>query len=136
MSGNFGQQMRRWSEKTERKMNQAVRKISLDVFTNVINMSPVDTGRFKGNWQPAVGNAPAGMIEAVDPSGALVIARVQGVTAGVTAGDVIYMVNNLPYARRLEDGWSQQAPAGMVALTVQRFQPIADAAIRQIAAGG
>jgi len=47
-------------------------------------------------------------------------------------GDIVYLANNLPYAQRLEDGWSQQAPEGMVKLTVQRFQQIADAVIRQI----
>ena len=120
--------------KTLDKMNRAARKITLDAFSEVIMMSPVDTGRFRGNWQPAIGSAPSGTIEATDPSGNMVIAKVSGVVAGMQAGDVIYMANNLPYAQRLEDGWSQQAPAGMVRLTVQRFQPIADAVIRQIGA--
>ncbi|NBT33816.1 MAG: hypothetical protein EBT13_18445 [Rhodobacteraceae bacterium] len=31
---------------------------------------------------------------------------------------IIYIQNNLPYANRLENGWSGQAPQGMVALTV------------------
>ncbi|MDG4650113.1 HK97 gp10 family phage protein [Roseibacterium sp. SDUM158017] len=136
MTGQFSGQVRRWSEKTQRKMDMAVRKITLDVFSNVILLSPVDTGRFRGNWQPAVGRAVSGTIEAVDPSGATVTAKVQSSIQGVKAGDVIYMVNNLPYAERLENGWSSQAPSGMVALTVQRFQPIADAVIRQIAAQG
>lgn len=132
----FANQVRRWSEKTKGKMDQAVRKITLDVFSNVIRMSPVDTGRFKGNWQPAVGTMPGGVIEATDPSGNVVIAKVQGVTSDVEAGDVIYMVNNLPYAQRLEDGWSNQAPSGMVALTVQRFRPIAERVFAQLAAQG
>ena len=37
-------------------------------------------------------------------------------------GDAIYLVNNLPYAQRLENGWStKQAPNGMVALSIQKF---------------
>lgn len=131
----FSRQVRGWSNKTQRKMDMAVRKITLDVFSNVIMMSPVASGRFRGNWQPAIGQALSGTIEAVDPTGGMVMAKVSGVTDGVQAGDVIYMVNNLPYAERLENGWSSQAPNGMVALTVQRFQPIADAVFRQIAAG-
>jgi hypothetical protein len=134
MSG-FGAQVRAWTEETKGKMDQAVRKIALDMFSEVISMSPVDTGRFRGNWQPAIGSAPSGTLEAIDPQGTIVIAKVQGMIGDVKAGDVIYMVNNLPYARRLEEGHSSQAPVGMVALTVQRFQPIADAAFRQIAAG-
>lgn len=131
---SFGGDLRRFEDKTLDKMSRAARKITLDAFSNVIMMSPVDTGRFRGNWQTASGNVPSGTIEAVDPSGAIVIAKVQGVTAGMQPGDVIYMANNLPYAQRLEDGYSKQAPAGMVRLTVQRFQPIANAVIRQIGA--
>jgi hypothetical protein len=33
----------------------------------------------------------------------------------------------LPYIRRLEDGYSQQAPAGMVTLTVQEFAAVVKA---------
>jgi len=129
---SFEDDLRRFETKTLDKMARAARKITLDAFANVINMSPVDTGRFRGNWQPAIGDVPTGTVEAVDPQGTVVIAKVQGVVAGMEPGDVIYMANNLPYAQRLEDGYSQQAPAGMVKLTVQRFQPIADAVIREI----
>lgn len=129
---SFTSDLRGIERKTEDKMSRAVRKITLDAFSNVIMMSPVDTGRFRGNWQTAIGDAPDGTVEAVDPSGNTVIAKVQGVTAGMEPGDVVYMANNLPYAQRLEDGYSGQAPNGMVKLTVQRFQPIAEAVIRQI----
>lgn len=131
---SFSGDLRKFEAKTLDKMGRAARKITLDAFSSVIMMSPVDSGRFRGNWQTANGSVPSGTLEAVDPSGAIVIAKVQGVTAGMQPGDVIYMANNLPYAQRLEDGWSKQAPAGMVKLTVQRFQPIADAVIRQIGA--
>jgi hypothetical protein len=132
---SFGQQLRTFEAKTLQKMETAVRKIVLDAFSEVIAMSPVDTGRFRGNWQIAVGSAPTGTVELLDPSGAIVTARVAVVAGEVKAGDVIYMVNNLPYAQRLEDGYSQQAPAGMVRLTVQRWQPIVDAVIKQIVSG-
>ena len=127
---SFEQQLTEIEQRIERRVSQAVRKIALDVFTGVIQMSPVDTGRFRGNWQVATGQAPSGTVEMTDPSGATVTAQVAGEIEGMEPGDVIYLVNNLPYAQRLEDGWSQQAPGGMVALTVQRFRPIAEAAIR------
>lgn len=127
---SFEQQLRRIEEDILRRQSQVVRKITMDVFNNVIQMSPVDTGRFRGNWQVATGEAPTGTVEMTDPSGATVMAQVAGEVGQMEPGDVVYLVNNLPYARPLEDGHSQQAPGGMVALTVQRFQPIADAAIR------
>lgn len=131
---SFTGDLRRFEDEALAKITEATQKITLDVFNNVIRLSPVDTGRFRGNWQPAVGVAPAGELQALDPSGATVRTKIAGVVGTVEAGDVIYMVNNLPYADRLEDGYSRQAPAGMVKLTVQRFQPIANKIISQIAA--
>ena len=130
---SFEQQLRRIEEDTLRRQSQVVRKIILDAFTSVIYMSPVAEGRFRGNWQSAVGEAPTGTVELVDPSGAIVIAQITGVVEQMDPGDVVYLVNNLEYARPLEEGHSQQAPEGMVALTVQRLRPAADAAIRAAA---
>lgn len=114
-----------WVTKTEHKMDLAVRKIALELFSRVILKSPVDTGRFRANWQVAIGSIPSGTLELDDRSGTATISKATATTAGVKAGDVIYLVNNLPYAQRLEDGYSGQAPAGMVGLTVQEFQRIA-----------
>jgi hypothetical protein len=52
------------------------------------------------------------------------MSRATAASAGFKAGDTIYLTNNLPYIRRLEEGYSQQAPAGMVALTVQEFAQV------------
>ena len=114
-----------WATKTERKMDLAVRKIALELFSRVILKSPVDTGRFRANWQVSIGSVPDGTLELTDASGTATISKATARTAGVKAGDVIFLVNNLPYAQRLEDGYSGQAPAGMVGLTVQEFQQIA-----------
>lgn len=108
----------------------AARKIALDMFSEVILMSPVDTGLFRGNWQTAIGNAPTGTIDLLDPTGTIVTAKMQGVIAGLRLGDSVFMVNNLPYAIPLEEGHSKQAPAGMVGLTVARFTPL----VQQVAA--
>ena len=131
---SFADQLRIFEAKTIDKMSRVARKITLDAFSGCIMMSPVDTGRFRGNWQTAVGQEPSGTVDLLDPSGNVVIAKVSGAVAGMQIGDVVYMVNNLPYAQPLEDGSSSQAPNGMVKLTVQRFQPIAQEAIRLIGA--
>lgn len=119
-----------WATKTERKMDLAVRKIALELFSRVILRSPVDTGRFRGNWMVAIGSIPSGTLDLNDKSGTATVSKATAATAGVKGGDVIYLVNNLPYGPRLEDGYSEQAPAGMVDLTVQEFQQV----VRQIGA--
>lgn len=128
--GWTGVSPQQWATKTERKMDLAVRKIALELFSRVILRSPVDTGRFRGNWMVAIGNIPSGTLDLEDKTGTATVSKATAATAGVKAGDVIYLVNNLPYAQRLEDGYSGQAPAGMVGLTVQEFQQV----VRQIGA--
>jgi hypothetical protein len=129
----FVTDVRTFVAKTERKMTTAVRKISLDAFSEVIVRSPVDTGRFRGNWLCAIGNVPDGVIELLDPTGQAAISAVTAETMKLRAGDVIHLANNLPYGPRLEEGWSKQAPNGMVRLTAQRFQAIANAVIAEVA---
>jgi len=132
---SFSRDVARFVAKTERNMRTVVRKSTFGVMAEVLAKSPVDTGRFRGNWQPAIGAAPAGTLEAVDPSGAATIAKVEAVTAAMKVGDVAYLANNLPYGPRLEEGWSKQAPQGMVRLSVQGWQPIVDEAVRQVVGG-
>lgn len=133
---SFASLVGQWSEDSKKKLNVAFQKISLDAFTNVILMSPVDTGRFRGNWQVGIGSIPASDVDKlyVDPSGAAILSDIQQAVLDMKFGDTIYLVNNLPYARRLEYGWSQQAPNGMVRVTVAQFQPIVNAVVAEVKA--
>lgn len=106
--------------KTEAKIETAHRKIALDAFTRVILRSPVDTGRFRGNWQVSIGSVPSGTLELDDKEGTVVIGKVQAEALNIKAGDSIYLVNNLPYAIPLELGHSNQAPGGMIRLAAPR----------------
>lgn len=86
-------------------------------------------GRFRGNWLVTIGGPSQGTISRVDPSGSETIDDGTATIRTLESGETIYIMNNLPYAQRLEYGWSKQAPAGMVRLTVAEFQAIvADAA--------
>lgn len=77
--------------------------------------SPVLTGRFRASWTIALGAADTTTAPAV-PKGATASQAAPQLPA-VAFGDVVYLANALPYARRLEYGWSQQAPHGMVRIT-------------------
>jgi hypothetical protein len=95
------------------RAEQAIRKVAIDLFTRVIMRSPVKSGHFRGNWQVAIGAVPVGALALHDKTGTATIARATATAMRLRAGQTIYLVNNLPYARRLEYGWSKQAPAGM-----------------------
>lgn len=92
-------------------------------------------GRFRANWQLAENAVAIG--ELYDENASNYPNRqqvVDAMDANITnnpAGKVFYFSNNLPYAQRLEDGWSSQAPEGMVALTTVEFGSIVAAAVKQ-----
>lgn len=56
--------------------------------------------------------------------------RIQAVYR-LPVGDVVYLTNSLPYAQRLEHGWSKQAPRGMVRLSAIEFKRFVRQAIRE-----
>jgi hypothetical protein len=109
-------------------MNNFKRALGLEALKRVVQRSPVDTGRFRANWQLSVG-APAhgeveGEFDAGVGGGARVVHEQGAALARVAPGQDVYLANNLPYAGALEDGHSGQAPEGMVALTVQELQHV------------
>jgi hypothetical protein len=98
------------------------------------NMFPIRSGkdyvggRFKGNWQVSINGRPVGETGRVDASGDHTLAAGMAVAHKAIAGHTIFIQNNVPYAIPLEYGHSKQAPAGMVRITVARFQLIVDQA--------
>ncbi|AZC17581.1 hypothetical protein [Pseudomonas sp. CMR5c] len=87
-------------------------------------------GRFRGNWQFSIDTPAEGVLDQIDPSGNVTLAKLKLQVEQLTIGQTAYIVNNLPYAVPLEYGHSQQAPGGMVRITLARFQQIVDEAIR------
>jgi len=87
-------------------------------------------GRFRANWHLSIGVVENVTFDDVDPSGAETIAALVAAISDFTAGQMVYLINNLPYAIPLEFGHSTQAPSGMVRVTVARFQQIVQEAIR------
>ena len=85
-------------------------------------------GRFRANWQYGFNSAPTGELYKADdksfPKKGEVLAKIKEGVATSPAAGIHYLANNLPYAQRLEDGWSTQAPSGMVELTLIEFPGI------------
>lgn len=87
-------------------------------------------GRFRANWHLSIGVVENVTFDEVDPSGTETISALVAAISDFTAGQMVYLINNLPYAIPLEFGHSKQAPGGMVRVTVARFQQIVQEAIR------
>ena len=99
-----------------------VRRFALQIGQQLISRSPVDTGRFRGNWQCGIDRIDGNTFSPPDTLGEGAAQRLKTTLGSWKPGQTINITNSLPYARRLEYGWSQQAPQGMVRLTVQDFK--------------
>lgn len=99
--------------------------------------TPIDLGWASANWVPSLdrphADATAERPDELSPAqvaGANALAQ-QGINE-ILGWDFnngsIFSTNNVPYIRRLNEGWSKQSPTGFVAIAVER-------AVQQTAAG-
>jgi hypothetical protein len=98
------------------------KKIAFQAIHGIVMKNPVLTGRSKGNWQASIGEPAQGNLDAIDKDGAATISRCIASLEGLKPYEIIYISNNVPYIVHLEEGSSQQAPAGMVAVTVEELK--------------
>lgn len=128
----FAEDLRKLCDRAGDKAEMVVRKTALELQSGMVEKSPVDTGRFKGNWNCGIGVMNTATDSGEDKTGAGAVGRTQTVLDGWKPGQTIWLTNNLPYARRLEYGWSDQAPGGMVRLTVQDYSQALKRAVESI----
>ena len=121
--GSFTLSLEKFQIDTKQKAVRAAKKIAMEAFKRVIMRSPVDTGRFRANWGVSIGSPYTGSDQnGSDKSGDTTVMNSATVAAGWNAKKSIFLMNNLAYAVPLENGHSQQAPAGMVRLTIAELQ--------------
>ncbi|RON88436.1 hypothetical protein BK668_15880 [Pseudomonas fluorescens] len=128
--GSFAESLAAFAEQTREAIDNVFREVVIEIGSSVIRLSPVDTGRFKGNWQFTIGSPSNQSLDTADKAGHETIAALVAQVSSLEAGKIAYIVNNLVYGVPLEYGHSAQAPAGMVQITLARFQQIVEEAIR------
>ena len=104
--------------RSKERVDQVVRIATMHLFSQVVLRSPVDTGRFRANWNFSINSPDTSSSETTD--------KARGTQQAMKAlqygaGQIVYLTNALPYARRLEHGWSKQAPNGMVKVSAVEF---------------
>jgi len=129
----FALQLAAFAEKAGRNADLVIKKVSIDMLSKVVTRSPVDTGRFRGNWVLSVGSPEISQKDVTDKSGTSTISRESSKLGTFKIGPSVYIMNSLPYAMRLENGYSKQAPGGMVKVTVTEFQSLVDQAAKEVA---
>lgn len=124
-------------------LSQVVRSTVLRLFAKIIQRSPVDTGAYRGSHQ--IANHDPGPDEGVIKSPYK--AGTDKAGAKKWADDVaksgakawtwqpgwgsIWIFNNVPYAERLENGWSQQAAAGVYNVALAEMTAVLDEEIKK-----
>lgn len=118
----FDRQIEAFAKKANISIDRAIRGTSIKLFSAIILASPVDTGRFRANWQASNERPASGEVNGfADP-----VNKVATYINGAPFANEFTLANNLPYAYKLEFGYSDQAPQGMVRINVARFQRILD----------
>jgi len=135
--GAFKDSLKKFKLKTETRINRVTTSIVVKVSESLVDLSPVGDpsywqhpappgykpGHFKANWQYGFNHIPTSEIAGVDPDGAQTKAYIKSALPAVMNG-THYLANKVPYALRIEYGWSRQAPQGVVALTLLKLDRI------------
>ena len=116
----------RLAQRAQAQFEDVARKATYDLFRAVVLKSPVDTGRFRSNWNVTASVPSFTYSESTNVSRAD-SETLKALTLPV--GGVVYLSNGLPYANRLEYGYSNQAPSGMIRTSVADFNRFVDRAL-------
>jgi len=157
----FGLLIRKWADKTGEDLEKVARGFCINLSTNVILKTPVGNpdlwlykhptkgyvdyltyknapagyvgGRARNNWFASIGSPSTKQNKTPDKSGRASVKRINTGASRLEAGQTFYLTNNLPYIRRLEyEGWSTQAPAGMMRISLAEAEQSLIKAINSI----
>jgi hypothetical protein len=130
----FSLDVKKFAERAGKDADSVISKICLDLLSDIVLNTPVDTGRARANWQSSIGSPASGEVSFTSDAGKGISAPATsaGSTYAITAGaaaiasaprNIFWISNNLPYIYRLEfEQWSKQAPSGMVRLAINRAE--------------
>ncbi len=150
--GNFSNQIAEFNIDFSNLSDEVFRITVIKFFGQVVQASPVDTGRFRANWFVTT-TAPTVRVEPnSEKSENEVNQRIVRKVNSSVGKRLFYLTNNLPYAsviefggysksvkletllrnernpntptRRTSNGFSRQAPKGVVRITAKNFSRI------------
>jgi hypothetical protein len=112
-----------WVNDVTKSMENIFKEIVIDLGESLVTMTPVLTGRLRGNWIMTINSPATNSLIRYDTDGGTTIADIIDGAMSLSLGDVAYIVNNLTYSELIEDGGSQfKAPEGMLIATADKFE--------------
>jgi hypothetical protein len=107
----------------ERTVLDATQALAFEAVRGVVLLTPVRTGRLRGNWQVTTIAAADGFdANKRDESGQATIAAGEATIEKARPYEPIWLHNGVPYATYVETGTERMQPAGMVARTIARLR--------------
>lgn len=95
------------------------KKIIGETLQQVITRSPVMDGEYRASHKVTLASPQNTYEKGFDLSGSATLAEGLKVASTAKIGGLVYVQTLSPYGTRLENGWSQQAPNGVYALSFQ-----------------
>ena len=96
-----------------------LKKIVGETLQQVVVRSPVMDGEFRASHKVTLDSPQNTYEKGFDLSGGATLAKGLKVASTAKIGGLVYIQSLSPYGTRLENGWSQQAPNGVYALSYQ-----------------
>jgi hypothetical protein len=134
------------AKKTKTDIETVIRAAAFKLFSDVVIRSPVDTGRFRANWNVSHNTIDTTVTENVQKDMMVKMEQVRSALLNIPIGGTFWLANSLPYALVLEygmypnlptggedktiGGYSRQAPHGMVRISAREFAANVERAVR------
>ena len=125
---SFSIQIDNFVNETLQAIDNTLQEVVINIGDSLVYLTPVLTGRLRGNWQLTLGAPSNQSLVRYDKDGGVTMRDLESKAALFTAGQVAYIVNNLIYAEKIEKYGRQSRM--MVFLTEARFETIIAEAIR------
>lgn len=136
--------LNKWADKQKTMINKTREIMAFAIFTRVVVRTPVDKGAARQNWLVTLNN-PTMEYSKDRVKGGQVLSEGQAAINKAKGDDKIIIQNNMPYIEKLEyggygpnsksgktvNGFSKQAPHGMVGVTMQEFGGIVTQAVTE-----
>lgn len=123
-AADFAKSLNALADYATKSVEQVIRKSCIDLYRKVVERTPVDAGRAKGNWMISTTDSNHTM----DDKDGFSLNEIKSIIEGEIRDfsfdihdDQVIIYNNLEYIPMLENGTSRQAPAGMVSVSLVEF---------------
>lgn len=129
---SFFRDLSNFRKRTISRYERVVRGSALDLFSLIVQATPVDKGVLRNNWFVSL-DAPSSSVTEAPGDEATALLRLRSGVNKAKAENDIYLTNNLPYAIPIEfDGHSAQAPGGVVRQNTAKWSQIVASNVKKV----